>query len=65
MYSPSPQTQVARYAPQFVGYAQHDSQELLAFLLDSLHEDLNLVKKKPYVDMTIKTENRHDSVRVQ
>ncbi len=61
---PSSQTQVARYAPQFVGYAQHDSQELLAFLLDGLHEDLNLVKKKPYVDMTIKTENRHDSVRV-
>jgi len=38
------------FAPQFSGYQQHDSQELLAFLLDGLHEDLNRVKKKPYVE---------------
>jgi len=38
------------HAPQFSGYAQHDSQELLAFLLDGLHEDLNRVLKKPYVE---------------
>ena len=57
-----PQTQVGRYAPQFVGYAQHDSQELLAFLLDGLHEDLNLVREKPYVDMTVKTAGRTDKV---
>lgn len=57
------QTQVGRYAPTFVGYAQHDSQELLAFLLDGLHEDLNLVLQKPYVDMTVKTEGRDDRVR--
>jgi ubiquitin C-terminal hydrolase len=25
-------------------------QELLAFLLDGLHEDLNRVKKKPYIE---------------
>ena len=56
------QTQVGRYAPQFVGYAQHDSQELLAFLLDGLHEDLNLVREKPYVDMTVKAEGRSDKV---
>ncbi|KAH7836981.1 hypothetical protein Vadar_008145 [Vaccinium darrowii] len=40
---------LARFAPQFSGYSQHDSQELLAFLLDGLHEDLNRVKHKPYV----------------
>ncbi|KAM7257841.1 hypothetical protein ACFE04_013582 [Oxalis oulophora] len=39
---------LARFAPQFSGYNQHDSQELLAFLLDGLHEDLNRVKHKPY-----------------
>ncbi|XP_052623564.1 ubiquitin carboxyl-terminal hydrolase 5 isoform X1 [Lactuca sativa] len=39
---------LARFAPQFAGNNQHDSQELLAFLLDGLHEDLNRVKKKPY-----------------
>ncbi|KAG9149373.1 hypothetical protein Leryth_003335 [Lithospermum erythrorhizon] len=40
---------LARFAPQFTGYSQHDSQELLAFLLDGLHEDLNRVKHKPYI----------------
>ncbi|KAJ6778899.1 UBIQUITIN CARBOXYL-TERMINAL HYDROLASE 5 [Salix koriyanagi] len=39
---------LARFAPQFSGYNQHDSQELLAFLLDGLHEDLNRVKHNPY-----------------
>lgn len=43
-------SQLQRFAPQFSGYQQHDSQELLAFLLDGLHEDLNRVLKKPYVE---------------
>ncbi|XP_010535731.1 PREDICTED: ubiquitin carboxyl-terminal hydrolase 8 isoform X2 [Tarenaya hassleriana] len=41
---------LARFAPQFSGFNQHDSQELLAFLLDGLHEDLNRVRCKPYVE---------------
>ncbi|KAL3626978.1 Ubiquitin carboxyl-terminal hydrolase 8 [Castilleja foliolosa] len=41
---------LAHFAPQFSGFNQHDSQELLAFLLDGLHEDLNRVKCKPYVE---------------
>jgi ubiquitin C-terminal hydrolase len=41
---------LARFAPQFSGYSQQDAQELLAFLLDGLHEDLNRVKEKPYVE---------------
>ncbi|WFD35402.1 ubiquitinyl hydrolase 1 [Malassezia cuniculi] len=41
---------LARFAPQFTGYAQQDSQELLAFLLDGLHEDLNRIAKKPYIE---------------
>eukprot|EP00271_Cylindrocystis_brebissonii_P006579 TRINITY_DN19356_c0_g1_i1.p1 TRINITY_DN19356_c0_g1~~TRINITY_DN19356_c0_g1_i1.p1 ORF type:complete len:1040 (+),score=135.10 TRINITY_DN19356_c0_g1_i1:151-3270(+) len=41
---------LAKFAPQFSGYNQHDSQELLAFLLDGLHEDLNRVHRKPYVE---------------
>jgi ubiquitin carboxyl-terminal hydrolase 4/11/15 len=32
----------------FVGYSQQDSQEFLAFFIDSLHEDLNKVAVKPY-----------------
>ncbi|XP_047316679.1 ubiquitin carboxyl-terminal hydrolase 8 isoform X2 [Impatiens glandulifera] len=43
-------SKLARFAPQFSGFNQHDSQELLAFLLDGLHEDVNRVKCKPYVE---------------
>ena len=32
---------IGKYAPRFNGFQQHDSQELLSFLLDGLHEDLN------------------------
>ncbi len=45
------QIAVGRFAPQFSGYQQQDSQELMAFLLDGLHEDLNRIKKKPYVEL--------------
>ena len=37
-------------ARQFQGFAQHDSQEMLSFLLETLHEDLNKVTKKPYIE---------------
>lgn len=36
--------------PLFSGYGQQDSQEFLSFLVDGLHEDLNRVLKKPYVE---------------
>ena len=38
------------FAPQFAGYGQHDTQEFIAFLLDGLHEDLNRIQKKPYIE---------------
>ncbi|XP_005228141.1 ubiquitin carboxyl-terminal hydrolase 11 isoform X5 [Bos indicus x Bos taurus] len=44
-------TKVGHFASQFLGYQQHDSQELLSFLLDGLHEDLNRIKKKEYVEL--------------
>ena len=45
---------IGSYAPRFAGYSQQDAQELLTFLLDGLHEDLNRVQgEKPYVDMTL------------
>jgi ubiquitin carboxyl-terminal hydrolase 8 len=42
--------QLQTFAPQFSGHQQHDSQELMAFLLDGLHEDMNRVTKKPYIE---------------
>jgi len=54
---------VGRFAPQFSGYQQQDSQELLTFLLDGLHEDLNRIKQKPYIELK-DSENRPDDVRV-
>eukprot|EP00057_Strongylocentrotus_purpuratus_P021281 XP_011675755.1 PREDICTED: ubiquitin carboxyl-terminal hydrolase 4 isoform X2 [Strongylocentrotus purpuratus] len=53
--------QVGRFAPQFSGYQQHDSQELLAFLCDGLHEDLNRIQKKPYVELR-DSDGRSDEV---
>ncbi len=47
---------IGRFAPQFQGYQQHDSHELLAFLLDGVHEDLNRVHEKVYVEMELKGE---------
>lgn len=42
---------IGKFASQFSGYQQHDSHELLSYLLTGLHEDLNKVKKKVYVEM--------------
>ncbi|KAJ4934901.1 hypothetical protein JOQ06_007682 [Pogonophryne albipinna] len=44
-------TKVGHFASQFLGYQQHDSQELLSFLADGLHEDLNRVKNKEYIEL--------------
>lgn len=42
---------IGRFNSSFSGYQQHDTQELLAFLLDGLHEDLNRIIKKPYIEL--------------
>jgi len=41
---------IGSFAPQFNNNFQHDSQEFCQFLMDGLHEDLNRVKSKPYVE---------------
>ena len=41
---------VGLFAPQFNNTYQHDSQEFCQYLMDGLHEDLNRVKDKPYVE---------------
>uniref|UniRef100_A0A4X2LSL0 ubiquitinyl hydrolase 1 n=1 Tax=Vombatus ursinus TaxID=29139 RepID=A0A4X2LSL0_VOMUR len=55
---------VASKASQFTGYAQHDAQEFMAFLLDGLHEDLNRIQNKPYTE-TVDSDGRPDEVVAQ
>ena len=40
---------------------QQDAQEFLSLLLDSLHEDLNRITNKPYIELEEQRENEHDS----
>ena len=51
---------LGKHASQFVGYDQHDSQELATYLLDALHEDTNRVTKKPYIEKPEKQDNESD-----
>lgn len=42
---------IAEKRSEFAGYRQHDAQELLAFLLDGLHEDVNRAPyPRPFVE---------------
>jgi ubiquitin carboxyl-terminal hydrolase 4/11/15 len=41
---------LGKNGPQFGGFGQQDSQEFMSFLLDGLHEDLNRIDKKPYIE---------------
>ncbi|KNC54267.1 ubiquitin carboxyl-terminal hydrolase [Thecamonas trahens ATCC 50062] len=52
---------IGRFAPRFVGFGQQDSQELIAFLLDGLHEDLNRILDKPLVPV-VEAAGRPDDV---
>jgi len=55
---------IGEVAPRFMGYAQQDSQELLSFLLDGLHEDLNQIKNKP-ATQPVESNNRADTIVAQ
>ena len=50
-----------RFAKQFAGFSQHDSHEMLTFMLDGLHEDLNRNKDKPYIEMVDQKESESDA----
>ena len=57
---------IGKYGPSFSGWQQQDSQEFLLFLLDGLQEDLNRVKKKPYVEKPDSTDEMvHNPVALQ
>ena len=39
---------LCKCGPQYEGHAQHDAQEFLMWLLDKVHEDVNVAVKKKY-----------------
>lgn len=45
-------SQIQKFAPRFMGYAQQDAQEFLRYLLEGLHEDVNRVTVKPQQILT-------------
>lgn len=55
---------IGEFQPRFSGYQQHDSSELLSFLLDGLHEDLNRVKSKP-ATQAVDSNGRPDAIVAQ
>ncbi|CAH1784497.1 unnamed protein product [Owenia fusiformis] len=55
---------VSMKASQFTGFAQHDAQEFMAFLLDGLHEDVNRIRNKPYTQ-TVESNDRPDEIVAQ
>ncbi|EAY23747.1 Clan CA, family C19, ubiquitin hydrolase-like cysteine peptidase [Trichomonas vaginalis G3] len=51
-YTPSEvRKAIIKHAPNFDGYSQQDAHEVLLFILDGIHEDLNRITKKPQVDV--------------
>ena len=53
---------LGKFAEQFLGYDQHDSQEFATYLLDALHEDTNRVTKKPFVEKPEQGEDEPDDI---
>ncbi|CAG8753754.1 3735_t:CDS:2, partial [Cetraspora pellucida] len=57
---------IGRFAPQFSGSDQQDSQEFLAYLLDGLHEDLNVIIDKPIIkELTSQEEEEMERLQPQ
>ena len=48
------------FVHKFSGYAQQDSNEFLIYLLDKIHEDLNTITVKPYIEMEEKKKDQTD-----
>ena len=47
---------------QFAGYRQQDAQEFISILLDQLHEDLNRISNKPYIELLEKQPDEDDMI---
>ncbi len=51
---------LVKIVKKFQGFSQQDSHELLTYLLDSLHEDMNRNVTKPYIEMKEKEDHETD-----
>eukprot|EP01022_Parablepharisma_sp_SALTPOND_P003287 TRINITY_DN1130_c0_g1_i1.p1 TRINITY_DN1130_c0_g1~~TRINITY_DN1130_c0_g1_i1.p1 ORF type:complete len:1249 (+),score=175.71 TRINITY_DN1130_c0_g1_i1:191-3937(+) len=56
---------IGKFHSAFSGYSQQDGQELITAVLDALHEDLNRVKKKPYVEYKTTDDPNDNSISVE
>lgn len=56
---------ISQKASQFLGFQQHDSQEFMSILLETLHEDVNPVVRKPYVEYDDNDKQRSDEAIAQ
>lgn len=57
------QSKIGKHITLHSDFQVHDY-ELLTFILDRLHEDFNLVKKRPFVNAVIETTSRNDKVAI-
>ncbi len=53
---------VGHYHQAFSGFAQQDAQELISTVLDALHEDLNRIKDKPYIESKTTEDPNDDTI---
>jgi ubiquitin C-terminal hydrolase len=53
---------LGKFYSNFKGFSQQDGQELIISVLDALHEDLNRVRKKPYVESNASTDPNDNSM---
>ena len=53
---------LSNHLSTFEGYGQHDSQEFLSQLLDSIHEDLNRIINKPYTETVEGKDTDNDNI---
>jgi ubiquitin carboxyl-terminal hydrolase 4/11/15 len=56
---------IGRFAHQFSGWQQQDAHELLIFLLDAIHEDLNRCLTKPIVEGVVGDSTNDDAIAAQ
>jgi ubiquitin carboxyl-terminal hydrolase 8 len=52
---------IGQFAPKFAGWAQQDSHELVTFMLDGLHEDINRVPPRQPYDEGVSGDGSNDA----